>query len=93
MERNIKTNTKNEVNKNNNLNSNNTMNSIVINKNNNNPKINSSLKLSSTKIKKIKNQIMEIFNDNITTDKIVHYKIDNNPLNIIDNFNNKSRYL
>ena len=80
-------NTKNEENnKNDNLISNNTTNPIDINKNKNNPKIKSSLKGSSTKIKKIKNQIMEIFNDNIIRDKLEHYKINNSPISIINNF-------
>ena len=79
-------NTITEENINDNLNSNNTISSIVTNKNNNIKKLKSSLKGSSTKIKKIKNQIMEIFNDNNITNKLENYKVNNNPINLIDNF-------
>ena len=79
-------NTITEENINDNLNSNNTISSIDTNKNNNIKKLKSSLKGSSTKIKKIKNQIMEIFNDNNITNKLENYKVNNNPINLIDNF-------
>ena len=79
-------NTITEENINDNLNSNNTISSIDTYKNNNIKKLKSSLKGSSTKIKKIKNQIMEIFNDNNITNKLENYKVNNNPINLIDNF-------
>ena len=77
-----------EENKKDNLNENNTMNSNdnANCKNNNNQKSKSSLKGSSSKIKKIKNQIMEIFNDNNIKEKLENYNANNNPNNILENF-------
>jgi hypothetical protein len=54
--------------------------------NDNSVKLKSALKGSSSKIKKIKKQIIQIFEEKIIMDKIDKLKIENNPFNYIDNF-------
>jgi hypothetical protein len=54
--------------------------------NDNSLKLKSALKGSSSKIKKIKKQIIQIFEEKIIMDKIDKLQIDNNPFNYIDNF-------
>ena len=54
--------------------------------NDNSSKLKSALKGSSTKIKKIKKQILQIFDEKIIMEKIDKLQLDNNPFNYIDNF-------
>ena len=54
--------------------------------NDNLSKLKSALKGSSTKIKKIKKQILQIFDEKIIMEKIDKFQLDNNPFNYIDNF-------
>ena len=54
--------------------------------NDNSLKLKSALKGSSTKIKKIKRQIIQIFEEKIIMEKIDKLQIENNPFNYIDNF-------
>ena len=54
--------------------------------NDNSLKLKSALKGSSSKIKKIKKQIIQIFEEKIIMEKIDKLQIDNNPFNYIDNF-------
>ena len=49
-------------------------------------KLKSALKGSNTKIKKIKKQIMQVFDEKLIMDKIDQLQIDNNPFNNIDYF-------
>ena len=54
--------------------------------NENSSKLKSALKGSSTKIKKIKKQILQIFEEKIIMEKIDELQLDNNPFNYIDKF-------
>jgi len=54
--------------------------------NENSSKLKSALKGSSSKIKKIKKQILQIFDEKIIMEKIDKLQLDNNPFNYIDNF-------
>lgn len=54
--------------------------------NDNSSKLKSALKGSSSKIKRIKKQIIQIFEEKIIMDKIDKLQIENNPFNYIDNF-------
>ena len=78
----------NEKNKSDNLKNNNEGNSneVVQKTNNNKNKLKSSLKGSKTKIKLIKNKIMDLFDDKSISDKLEKFESNNNPFNILDDF-------
>ena len=66
-------------------------NNTLLNKNENNnssitSKFKSSLRGSNPKIKKIKREIIDIFNDKIIIDKLNHFQNEYNSINQIDNF-------
>lgn len=81
-------NTINDNNKSDNLKNNNEGNSneVVQKTNNNKNKLKSSLKGSKTKIKLIKNKIMDLFDDKSISDKLEKFESNNNPFNILDDF-------
>ena len=52
----------------------------------NNSKLKSALKGSNIKIKKIKKEILSIFNDKVIMEQLEQLQLNNSPLNIIDDF-------